>query len=54
MRYSAWPALLLACAVSASAQVNKSNLTGVVSDPSGAAVPAAAMRLVNTGTGAVR
>jgi hypothetical protein len=54
MRYSALPALLLACAVCACAQVNKSNLTGLVSDPSGAAVPAAAMRLVNTGTGAVR
>jgi hypothetical protein len=54
MRHFALPALLLAGAVSAVAQVNKSNLTGVVNDPSGAGVPAAAMRLVNTGTGAAR
>ena len=46
--------LLLSCAPPASTQVNKGNLTGVVRDPSGGAVPGAAMRLVNTGTGAVR
>ena len=54
MRNCALSALLFACAVPASSQVNKGNLTGVVRDPSGGAIPAAAMRLVNTGTGAVR
>ena len=42
------------CVGLASAQVNKSNLTGVVQDSSGAAIPGATMRLVNAGTGAVR
>ncbi|MEX2262823.1 MAG: TonB-dependent receptor [Bryobacteraceae bacterium] len=36
------------------AQVNKSNLTGIVRDSSGAAVPGVSIKLVNTGTGATR
>ena len=52
MRLLVLPALLLAFAASASAQINKGNLTGVVTDPSGSAVPRATLRLVNTGTGA--
>jgi hypothetical protein len=35
-------------------QVNKSNLTGVIHDPTGSAIPRVALRLINTGTGAVR
>jgi hypothetical protein len=35
-------------------QVNKSNLTGIVYDSSGAAIPGASLRLVNTATGAER
>ncbi len=42
------------CAGFAFAQVNKSNLAGVVQDSSGAAIPGVEMRLVNVGTGAVR
>src|SRR5687767_3521715 len=37
-----------------SAQVNKSNLSGIVRDPSGAAVVGTAVKVTNTGTGAVR
>ncbi len=44
---------LLAC-LAALAQVNKSNLTGIVRDPSGAAVGGASVRLTNTGTSATR
>ena len=36
------------------AQVNKSNLTGIVRDATGAAVPSVAIKLTNTSTGAVR
>jgi len=36
------------------AQVNKSNLTGIVRDSSGGAIEGAALRLINTGTGAIR
>ena len=36
------------------AQVNKSNLVGVVKDSSGAAVPGVTVKITNTGTGAVR
>ena len=36
------------------AQVNKSNLTGIVRDESGAAIPGVAIQVVNTGTGATR
>src|SRR3954447_13151364 len=36
------------------AQVNKSNLTGVIHDPTGSAIPRVALRLINTATGAVR
>src|SRR5947207_12818149 len=35
-------------------QVNKSNLTGVIHDPTGSAIPRVALRLINTATGAVR
>ncbi len=42
-----FPALL-------AAQVNKSNLTGIVRDATGAAIPQAAIRLTNTETGAAR
>ncbi len=35
-------------------QVNKSNLTGVVYDASGSAIPGASLRLLNTATGAER
>jgi hypothetical protein len=35
-------------------QVNKSNLTGVVRDSSGAPIPGVAIRAVNTATGATR
>lgn len=38
----------------ASAQVNKSNLTGIVRDATGAAIPEASIRLTNTETGAAR
>src|SRR6185295_18196257 len=38
----------------AMAQVNKSNLTGIVRDPSGATVPAAAVRLINLDTRVAR
>src|SRR5262249_34126352 len=37
-----------------SAQVNKSNLTGIVRDGTGAAVPGGALKLVSVGTGAIR
>src|SRR5712692_1077311 len=52
MKLRAW--IVLVCCVSAFAQVNKSNLTGIVRDPSGSAVPGVHIRLVNTGTGAAR
>ena len=54
MRLRVLPAVLVAFAASASAQISKGNLTGVVTDPSGSAVPKATLRLVNTGTGAER
>ena len=46
--------LLVAGATAAMAQVNKANLTGVVHDPSGLAVPRVSMRLTNTATGLAR
>src|SRR5262245_8616784 len=46
--------LLLACLLPLHGQVNKSNLTGVIHDPTGSAVPRVSLRLINTGTGAVR
>jgi hypothetical protein len=49
-----WLVITGLCAGLAFAQVNKSNLTGVVQDSSGAAIPGATMRLVNLGTGATR
>lgn len=42
------------CAGLAYAQVNKSNLTGVVQDSSGAPIPGVVIRLTNVGTGADR
>ena len=54
MRLHVLPAVLVAFAASASAQISKGNLTGIVTDPSGSAVPRATVRLVNTGTGAER
>lgn len=44
----------LLCSIQALAQVNKSNLTGVVRDTSGAAVPGVSVTLTNTGTGSIR
>jgi hypothetical protein len=46
--------LLVAAAVATMAQVNKANLTGVVHDPSGLAVPRVSMRLTNVATGLAR
>jgi hypothetical protein len=46
--------LLLVLAFGLSAQVNKSNLVGVVRDSSGAAVPGVTLRITNAGTGASR
>ncbi len=54
MRLHVLLAVLVAFAASASAQISKGNLTGIVTDPSGSAVPLATVRLVNTGTGAQR
>lgn len=50
---------MLACVILLAAseswgQVNKSNLTGIVRDESGAAIPGVAIQVVNTGTGATR
>ncbi len=46
--------LCLALAAPGWAQVNKSNLVGVIRDSSGAAVPGVTVRLTDAGTGAVR
>jgi len=46
--------LSIALVCSAFAQVNKSNLVGVVHDSSGAAVPGVTLKITNTSTGAVR
>jgi hypothetical protein len=46
--------LLFVFALGLSAQVNKSNLLGVVRDSSGAAVPGVTIKITNTGTGATR
>ena len=54
MRLCVLAALFVAFAASACAQISKGNLTGVVTDPSGSAVPSATVRLVNTGTGGER
>jgi hypothetical protein len=45
--------LLPVIALAMSAQVNKSNVVGVVRDSSGAAVPGVSIRITDTGTGAV-
>jgi hypothetical protein len=45
--------LLLVPAAASFAQVNKSNVVGVVRDSSGAGVPGVAVRITDTGTGAV-
>lgn len=42
------------CAGLAFAQVNKSNLTGIIQDASGSTIPGVALRLTNIGTGATR
>lgn len=47
-------AMLFIGALSSTAQVNKSNLTGVVTDGSGAAVSGATIRVTNIDTGAAR
>src|SRR5215472_729672 len=47
-------AVVFALAVAAPAQVNKSNLSGVVRDSSGGAVVGAAVRLVNQDTSVAR
>ncbi len=49
---SAFLSILFVC--SAAAQVNKSNLVGIVRDTSGSAVPGVTIRITDTGTGAVR
>jgi hypothetical protein len=46
--------LLIMLAAAAMAQVNKSNLVGVVRDSSGAPVPGVSIKLTDIGTGAVR
>src|SRR4051812_32859324 len=46
--------LVVACLVPLYGQVNKSNLTGVIHDPSGAPIPRVGLRLVSTATGVVR
>src|SRR5580704_11471469 len=45
--------LLLVSALASFAQVNKSNVVGVIRDSSGAAVPGVNIRITDTGTGAV-
>jgi hypothetical protein len=40
--------------IPAFSQVNKSNLTGVIHDTSGSAIPRVALKPINTGTGVVR
>ena len=47
-------ALLILSAVNLSAQFTSATLTGVVSDPSGAVVPQAKVKLVNEKTGDAR
>src|SRR5690242_14307025 len=54
MRYRPRFSLLLMTLLAVYGQVNKSNLTGVIHDASGSAVPNVALKLINTGTGAVR
>jgi hypothetical protein len=54
MRSVLGSSLILISAGLLCAQVNKSNLTGVVRDPSGAAVVGTVVKVTNTGTGAVR
>src|ERR1700704_6896219 len=47
-------ATVLVFAATLHSQVNKSNLTGIVRDGTGAAVPAVTIRLTSVDTGAVR
>jgi hypothetical protein len=54
MRLCITAALLVVIAASAPAQIDRGNLTGVVTDPSGSAVPNATLQLVNTGTSGER
>jgi hypothetical protein len=46
--------LLLACGVKASAQIATGDILGSVTDPSGAAIPGASVRIENTGTRVIR
>ncbi len=54
MRIFRFTVILSLLGIGAVAQVNKSNLTGLVRDSSGASVPGVTVRITNTGTGAVR
>ena len=54
MRRIAWSVAVFACTGFLAAQVNKSNLTGIVRDATGAAVPEVTIKLTNVETGAVR
>jgi hypothetical protein len=48
------PVLLLLILAPLGAQVNKSNLTGVIRDATDAIIPAVSVRLTNLATGATR
>ena len=54
MRRTKLLAIFLVLSTWVVAQVNKSNLTGIVRDGTGAAVPGVTMKLTSIGTGAVR
>jgi hypothetical protein len=54
MRHIIFAVVFLAFARLVPAQVNKSNLTGIVRDATGAAVPGVTIKLTSVGTGAVR
>ena len=54
MRQNIFVVVFLAFAGLVSAQVNKSNLTGIVRDGTGAAIPGVTIKLASVGTGAVR
>src|SRR4029077_11234306 len=51
MRFAVAAAIVLWAGVSAFAQSNQGTITGTISDPAGAVVPAAAIEVKNTGTG---
>ena len=54
MRQNIFVVVFLAFAGLVSGQVNKSNLTGIVRDGTGAAIPGVTIKLASIGTGAVR